>query len=145
MSKRGNIFTSKESLKTIDTLRVSYLIVAILFFLITEAGRKIYRPYIYSNDIDDFGLADSIGNLGGIIVQIFFGLAILNPQNHKVLNLIAFFVGGYILYEILQPVLPRGVFDWNDVYGTFAGGIISLFIYFLLKKLINRKLIYKFN
>jgi hypothetical protein len=145
MEKNNNFFTDKTSIKTIDSKRIIYFVIAILFFFLTEIGRNIYRPFIYANNIDDYGIADSIGNSGGIIVQIFFMLAILNSPREKVLRVIGFVVIGYILYEILQPYLPRGVFDWKDVYGTLIGGVISLFLLFFIKKLVKNKVIYVFK
>lgn len=144
MEKKKNFFTDSTSIKTFDFLRIAYLIISVLFFFITEAGRKIYRPYIYSSNIDDYGIADSIGNSGGIIVQIFFSLAILNSSGKKVFHVVGFIVIGYIVYEIMQPYLPRGVFDWKDVYGTLIGGILSLIIYFFVRKIVKNKVIYKF-
>ncbi len=143
MANSNNFFTDKNAIKTIDLFRVIYIIVVILAFLLTEAGRYIYRPYIYNNGINDFGIADSIGNLGGIVVQIFFMLAILNSPRKKVFNVIGFVTIGYIIYEILQPYLPKGVFDWKDIYGTFIGGVVSLFIWFIVNKLFENKVIYK--
>jgi hypothetical protein len=145
MEKNNNFFTDKASIKTIDNIRVVYLVIAVLFFFLTEIGRNIYRPYIYTNNIDDYGIADSIGNSGGIIVQIFFTLAILNSPRKKVLRVIGFIVIGYIVYEILQPYLPRGVFDWKDIYGTIIGGVISLFILFFIKKIVKNKVVHVFK
>ncbi|MDH3321828.1 MAG: hypothetical protein OEM04_02500 [Flavobacteriaceae bacterium] len=145
MAKQNNFFTDTAALKTIDSKRVIYFMIAVLFFFLTEIGRKIYRPYIYSNNIDDYGIADSIGNLGGIIVQIFFMLAILNSPGKKVFRVIGFVVIGYIIYEILQPYLPHGVFDWRDVYGTLIGGVISLFIWIFVNMIIKNKVIYEFK
>ena len=145
MKKHDNFFTNKNSIKTIDSLRVIYFGIAVLFFFLTEIGRNIYRPFIYSSNIDDYGIADSIGNSGGIIVQIFISLALLNSPRKKVFNVIAFIVIGYILYEILQPYLPRGVFDWKDIYGTLIGGVISLFVLFMVKKMVKNKVIYTFK
>jgi hypothetical protein len=145
MKKQNNFFTDKASIKTIDRLRVIYFGIAVLFFFITEIGRNIYRPFIYSNNINDYGIADSIGNSGGIIVQIFFMLAILNSPKRKVFRVIGFIVIGYILYEILQPYLPRGVFDLKDIYGTLIGGVISLFILIFIKMIIKNKAIYIFK
>jgi len=120
------------------------LIVSILFFAVTEFGRHVYRPFIYSNDINDFGIADSIGNLGGIVVQIFFSLALLNSPKEKAVRVVVFIVVGYCLYEVLQPYLPRGVFDWKDIYGTFLGGIISYILVFILNKVLTKnKIIYQ--
>ena len=137
MKKSKNFFTDKKSFRTIDTKRIVYLITAIFAFLGTEFGRFVYRPYIYEHNINDFGLADSVGNWGGIVVQIFFGLAILNPPYKKGFRLIGFFVLGYIVYEVLQPVLPKGTFDWLDIYGTLIGGMVGLVIYVIIHKLIR--------
>jgi hypothetical protein len=106
----------------------------------------VYRPFIYNNRINDFGIADSIGNLGGIIVQIFFGITILNPPGSKGIRLIIFFSLGYIIYEIVQPYLPKGVFDWRDIYGTIIGGVIGLAIFLMIHAFLNKnKVMYRFG
>ncbi|MCK5401767.1 MAG: hypothetical protein KAJ28_09035 [Flavobacteriaceae bacterium] len=146
MKKRTNFFTDENALRTIDTFRIVYLVTAVFWFLLTEAGRNIYRPFIYANKIDDYGIADSIGNSGGIIVQIFFMLAILNSPRKKVFRIIGFVVVGYILYEIVQPYLPRGVFDWKDIYGTLVGGVIALLYFLFINNIIkNNKVLYRFK
>ena len=145
MGNSNNFFIDKEQIRTIDYSRIVYFISFLVSFFLTEIGRKIYRPFIYENDINDFGLADSVGNSGGIIVQIFFGLAILNSSYKKGFRLIGLFVIGYILYEVVQPYLPRGVFDLKDVYGTLLGGFVGLLIYLLIHALLKRnKVLYKF-
>ena len=145
MKSSGNFFLDKEQIKTIDTFRIIYFITFLIAFVLTEIGRHLYRPYIYNNKINDFGIADSIGNSGGIIVQIFFGLAIINSTKKKGVRLIAFFTIGYILYEIIQPFLPKGVFDWQDIYGTLIGGSIGLFLFLLIQKVIKQnKIIHRF-
>jgi glycopeptide antibiotics resistance protein len=138
MKKSNNFFTDSESFRTVDTRRLVYLITSVLAFFATEFGRFIYRPYIYENHINDFGLADSVGNWGGIVVQIFFGLTILNPPFRKGFRLIGFFVAGYIIYEVLQTVLPKGTFDLLDVYGTLIGGVIGLVFYLVIHKLVKQ-------
>jgi hypothetical protein len=139
-----NIFLDKGKIKVIDTFRIYYFIIFVLSFLFTEIGRNVNRPFIYENKIDDYGLADSIGNWGGIIVQIFFGLAIFNPNKKKGIRLILFFTIGYIIYEILQPIMPRGVFDWKDVYGTFIGGFISLLAFLILHYFFKTRILKKY-
>lgn len=143
---KNSVFTNSEKFRTIDTYRIVYLLTAGIWFFVTEAGRFIYRPFIYSNHINDYGIADSIGNSGGIIVQIFVMLAFFNSPRNKVFRVILFLVAGYIVYEIAQLYLPRGVFDWLDVYGTIIGGIVAAFIYFLISKVIRKnKVYYKFS
>ncbi len=146
MKSPKNIFTDKEQFRTIDTIRIVYFAIFVLTFIFTEFGRYVYRPFIYHNHINDFGIADSIGNWGGIVVQIFFGLAIINSSFKQGFSVIAVATGGYILYEFAQPYLPKGTFDWLDVYGTLAGGIIALALFFLIHKSIkHNKVIYRFN
>ena len=144
MENQNNYFTDKKAVKTIDIFRIIYLIIAVVAFFITEAGRYIYRPFIYGNDINDYGIADSIGNSGGIVVQIFFMLAILNSPRKKVFRVIGFVTVGYVVYEILQPYLPKGVFDWNDIYGTVIGGVFTFLIILLIRKIVKNRVIYEF-
>ena len=145
MKSKNNFFLDKESIRTVDTFRVIYFVTFLISFALTEIGRYIYRPFIYENNINDFGLADSMGNLGGIIVQIFFGLALINSTKKKGLRIISVFVIGYILYEVIQPILPKGVFDWKDIYGTIIGGLIGLLMFILMHKVIKQnKIIYRF-
>lgn len=131
------LFTDEDSLRTVDVLRLVYVAVAIAALVLTEAGRTLYRPYIYETGVEDFGIADSIGNLGGIVVQVFASLAILNSRASKALRVIGFLVAGYILYEIIQPYLPRGVFDWKDVFGTILGGIIAALLVLVLRRVVR--------
>jgi len=35
----------------IDKKRIAFFLIFIFMFILTEMGRKVYRPYIYSNDI----------------------------------------------------------------------------------------------
>jgi len=145
MKSSDNFFLDKEKIRTIDTFRIIYFITFLISFGLTEIGRNLYRPFIYENKINDFGIADSIGNSGGIIVQIFFGMAIINSTKKKGLRLISFFTIGYILYEIAQLILPKGVFDWLDIYGTLIGGMIGLFLFLLIHKVVKQnKIIYRF-
>jgi hypothetical protein len=112
--------------------RVACAILSGLAFLVTEAGRHVLRPYIRSSGLNDYGVTDSIGNLGGILVQIFFSLSILNPDMAQSYRLAAFFTIGYIGYEFLQPYLPRGTFDWNDVLGTVLGYCFAVPVIWIL-------------
>jgi len=139
------LFTSIEKLRTIDTRRVIYVVALILAFVVTEIGRHVYRPIIYQNDINDFGLADSIGNMGGIIAQIFLGLALMNPNLKQGFRVIGFLIIGYIFYEIVQPILPKGTFDWKDVFGTILGGVLAGIVFFMIQKYFKKnRILFKF-
>jgi hypothetical protein len=118
-------FSTRQRLWQPSRSRLLFLLIAIVAFALTEFGRYAYRPWVNECGIDDFGFANSVGNLGGIVVQVFLGLAILNPTRLQSYRLAAFFSAGYILYEFVQPYLPKGVFDWGDVLATVIGFGIS--------------------
>ena len=138
----GLLLTDREAFRTIDVFRLLYAATGVVAFFLTEAGRYVYRPYIYETGINDFGIADSMGNLGGIVVQIFLSLAILNSQRKKAFNVIGFLVVGYILYEIAQPYLPKGVFDWKDIYGTIIGALVSVIALLLMRLIVKNNRVF---
>ena len=134
----GYLVTPSRFLKP-DIVRFVFVTISVAAFLVTEFGRHIARPYIRSHGLNDYGLTDSIGNLGGILVQIFFGCALVNASGKQSFRLAAFFSLGFVVYEFLQPVLPKGVFDWNDVIGTVIGYCISLPILWVIWLLVSHK------
>ena len=123
-----DFFLTKGRLFKMNALRLAYFVAFVSFFVLTEIGRKVYRPYIYRMHIDDFGIADSRGNSLGTLTQIFFYLGLFNATQKQSYRLIAFVTLGYIGYEIVQPYLPRGIFDWRDVFATLAAGIFSALV-----------------
>jgi len=132
-------------LSTVDRLfeakkiRLAFLLVAGVAFVITEFGRFVCRPYVRKHGINDFGITDSIGNAGGIIVICFLGIAVINPSPKKGYALALFYTLGFVAYEFAQPHLPKGTFDWNDVYGTFIGFLITLPILWGLRRAMPEK------
>ncbi len=132
----GWLVTSGRFLKP-STIRFVFLWLGAVAFFITEFGRRVYRPFVREHGIDDFGLADSIGNLGGIVVQIFLTLALVNATRKQSYLIATFLSAGYVVYEFVQPVLPRGVFDLKDIYGTGIGYCFSLLILVILWRLLK--------
>ncbi len=117
-------------------VRCVFLLVAAVVFAVTEFGRYVCRPYVRNHDLNDFGLTDSIGNLGGMVVLIFFALALVNATREQSFRLASYLSLILVVYEFLQPFLPKGVFDWNDVYGTVIGYLVSLLILSVIWRLI---------
>jgi hypothetical protein len=108
-------------------------------FVITEIGRNIYRPYIYANDIFDFWIADTIGNLTGTITIIFFQLSIINPEHRMGRLLLLVIPAGLIIYELAQYFSPRSICDWKDMVATLIAGLISFGVYELLSHQFNNE------
>ena len=121
-----NVFFSRNRIFKPGPVRGVYFILFAVFFILTEVGREIYRPYVYQNQIDDLGFADVVGNLLGTAAIIFFDLGISHATRIQSIRIVAFVTTGVVIYELLQPVLPRGVLDWKDVISTFVAGLLSL-------------------
>jgi len=126
----------KKRIFTVDKKRIAFFLIFIFMFFLTEMGRKIYRPYIYSNDIFDYWIADTIGNLTGTIAIIFFDFAGVNPRHKQGRIFLVIITLGLIVYELLQYFSPRSIMDWRDMIATGIAGLISWGIYeFLFAKL----------
>ena len=127
MIDKGRIFI-------IDNKRIAYFLIFVFMFIFTEIGRRIYRPYIYSNDIFDYWIADTIGNLTGTIAIIFFDFTIVNPKYKQGRTFLIIITLGLIVYELLQYFSPRSILDWRDMIATLIAGLISWGIYEILLK-----------
>jgi len=44
----------RERLLSCGKERIAHIFVFLCMFLVTEVGRRIYRPYIYANHVFDF-------------------------------------------------------------------------------------------
>ena len=103
--------------------------VGISALLIYEfVGRPIYRPYIYKNGINDFHLADTLGNTLGTLTTIFFLIAILSNEKTKGNYLIKLGTFSVVVFELAHPILGKPIDIW-DVIATILTGFISFFFY----------------
>lgn len=110
------------------------LFIGIAAFSITELGRSFYRPYIYANKIDDYFIADTIGNSFGTVTAIFMILTLSGKGTKKDWSIVFIIIAGLLVYELLNLTGKTSV-DINDLIATIVFGIISVLIYyFLLRK-----------
>jgi uncharacterized membrane protein YjdF len=100
-------------------------------------GRPIYRPYIYNNKINDFHIADTLGNTFGTLTTLFFLIAILSNETTKGNYLIKLGTFSVIIFELAQPLLGKPIDIW-DIVATIMTGFISYLIYNIIFK--NRQI-----
>jgi hypothetical protein len=132
-----DVFFSKNRIFKLGPMRGIYFITFAFFFILTEIGRQIYRPYVYQNGIKDLGVADVIGNLLGTVAVIFFGLGLNHANRVQSIRVIVFITVGITIYELLQLVLPRGLLDWKDVISTPIAGLFSLMLVLVLWRVVK--------
>jgi hypothetical protein len=96
-------------------------------------GRPIYRPYIYTNKINDFHIADTLGNTLGTLPTIFFLIAIFSNDTTKGNYLIKLGTFSVVVFELAHPLLGKPIDIW-DIFATILTGFISYLIYNIIFK-----------
>jgi len=91
-------------------------------------GRPIYRPYIYKNKINDFHIADTLGNTFGTLPTIFFLIAILSNDTTKGNYLIKLGTFSVVAFELAHPLLGKPIDIW-DIGATILTGLVSYLVY----------------
>ena len=91
-------------------------------------GRPIYRPYIYSNNINDFHIADTLGNTFGTLPTLFFLIALLSNDTEKGNYLIKLGTFSVVVFELAHPLLGKPIDIW-DILATLVAGFISYLLY----------------
>jgi hypothetical protein len=109
--------------------RIINFAIGISALLVYElVARPYYRPFIYRNNIQDFHIADTIGNSLGTIATIFILIGILGRGKIQNLLLIKIITVSVMLYELAHPLLGKPIDPW-DIVATIISGGISLVLY----------------
>jgi hypothetical protein len=121
------IRTWRLTRERIINLSVGFSAVVIYEFL----ARPIYRPYIYKNNINDFHLADTLGNSLGTLATVFVLIGFIGQGRTQHLFLIKTIVVSVVLYELAHPVLGKPIDPW-DIAATLLTGGFCLVLYKLI-------------
>jgi glycopeptide antibiotics resistance protein len=93
--------------------------------------KPFYRPYIYSNQINDYHIADTLGNSLALIAAVFICLFLLTSNFKKGRELLVLVVLIFIVYELMQPLLGKPIDIW-DIVATVISGLISWLVFIVL-------------
>ncbi|MCY6958329.1 hypothetical protein [Clostridium brassicae] len=114
-----------------------YLVIAIINTVLGFISKSCYRDYIYKNNINDFGIADSAPNFFYIIGIVFFILYVKKEVNKKAIkNTILTCSAGVLVYELEQNYTHM-IFDIKDVIATILGVIFCYYVSEYLNKKYN--------
>lgn len=89
-------------------------------------ARPIYRPYIYRNQINDFHLADTIGNTLGTVATIFVFLGVFGQNRANNVSFIKIITISVALYELAHPLLGKPIDGWDFAATLLTGGLCLL-------------------
>jgi len=94
-----------------------------------------YRNYIYSNNINDFYIADTAPNFIAVFLFIFFkkwqnkNFTIFKTNFTANVVLAASSFLGMLFYELfIQKYFAYAVVDINDIYASLLASVIGFFI-----------------
>lgn len=121
---RDGIHNWKLTRERIINLAIGFSAVMIYELL----ARPIYRPFIYKNNINDFHLADTIGNSLGTLATVFVLIGLIGQGRAQNLFLIKTITISVILYELAHPLLGKAIDPW-DVLATLLTGGLCLMLY----------------
>ena len=101
--------------------------VLILLSIIAIIFKSSYRQYIYANQINDFGIADSSPNFFAALIIVFFYFS--QYQNITLRKHALYTVVGLVGYELIQGSLfKNNVFDYKDIIASVLGAFIGFLI-----------------
>lgn len=107
--------------------RSAHLIVAATSIIVYEfVARAYYRPYIYAHGINDFHIADTIGNTLGTLATVFTFLFLLGGETKRdrfIINTVTLSVA---VYELAHPLLGKPMDPWDLGATILSGGICHL-------------------
>ena len=113
--------------------RIVNWVVGLTALLVCEAARSYYRPYIYANAIDDFHIADTLGNSFGTVAAVFVIISLLGRQKSHDLFLLHTVVISALVFEIASPLLGKPIDPW-DLVATILAGVFCKALYRQLHK-----------
>lgn len=112
--------------------RVTHLTIGLVALLIYEfVGRPYYRPYIYTNKIYDFHIADTLGNSLGTIATVFFFIFLLGRDRARDQFLMNTVIIAVAFFELIHPLLGKPIDPWDIAATLLAGGFCILVYRFL--------------
>ena len=95
--------------------RMYFFLGAVACFVTGLVLSFTYRPFIYANRINDFHLADTLGNIVAVPAAAFFFYALHKKVSLSIAGVLALDFLTWCLYE---AVISR-TFDWWDILASF--------------------------
>lgn len=102
--------------------RIINMIVGVSAVLLYEVARAYYRPFVYAHAINDFHVADTLGNSLGTIATVFVFTSLLGRQSTHDYFLLRTTTMGVLVYELAHPLLGKPIDLWDVVATLVAGG-----------------------
>ena len=114
-----------------------YLLISVVVVISSLLLNLLYRPYIYGNNLNDFGLADTIGSLASVVAFCCFVWSWKSYSNKEMnFQIVIATITYSIIWEAFGYYGIYGTYDVKDVVAV----IISCVITYILKEVIEQKI-----
>jgi len=98
------------------------LVIGLSAVVLYELMRAYYRPFIYSQGINDFHIADTLGNSLGTVATVFVFTSLLGRDLSQDYFMIRTVTISVLVYELAHPLLGKPIDPW-DILATVLAGI----------------------
>ena len=109
-----DLFTLTPPMVQSNRRRLVYLLLCVLCVGGGWLLNFTYRPYVYANHIDDWHLADTIGNIVAVPAAAFLFYAVQKTIRQTKLAVLAMDFLTWCLYEVVFSM----TFDWWDILAS---------------------------
>ena len=113
--------------------RLMYLLLALFCFGFGLLLNFTYRPYVYRNHINDFHLADVIGNIVAVPAAAFFFYAINKSIRYNKFAILVIDLLIWCFYEVTFST----TFDWWDILASLIMCFVTYPILLVLEKRVS--------
>lgn len=116
-------------------IKLKVFILWLLFLVLTMWIGNTYRPYIYSNHINDYGLADVGYNPIAVVnMTLLRWLGVCRFSRNKVLDIFINTIA-YLFFELTSYFIPLfGVFDIKDALALIFSCLLSVGMMYVIDK-----------
>lgn len=127
------ILKTEISLWLSSKRRIINLLIGLGAVALYEILRAYYRPYVYSQGLDDFHFADTLGNSIGTVAEIFVLVSVFGREIKQDYFLIRVVTISIVTYELAHPLLGKPVDPW-DILATVLAGVLCEILHRLIHK-----------
>ena len=101
--------------------RVTNFLIGLGAVVSYEILRAYYRPWVYAQGLNDFHVADTLGNSLGTVAQVFVFISVLGRTIQQDYVLIRIVTVAVAAYELAHPLLGKPIDPWDIVATVIAG------------------------
>jgi hypothetical protein len=110
-------------------LRLKWLLLASISLLLYEfVGRPWYRPWVKKEQLNDWHIADTLGNTLGTCTTISCLLFLFAHDRRSGIAFVWIGTIGVLLFELMHPLLGKPMDGWDLVATSLTGLLMWLLV-----------------